>query len=304
MNPGSPPRDQEQTTQGLRMKTALSLFILGLLLTAPCRAGTLATPACKRDLAQTQKSLDAALARIGHLDTLPQEEKCAAISNQGDAARAAREVWSRCHTGEEHDRSISDADDVLDEVTKTYNRVCPPRNGMVRVHMMAVERVAPRELPPRLAAAHQCDTAPTISFMNEPFDGGRIMLAGCLGRNDVSAEERKGLNASGLELASEQIRVYLTLDATGRGATRLWFPIFTADGNQMKVGTLPQSGTMPTGRNSVVANWKPDDPAICRVHAEWRVKERKAELVLWQELADCATRPPQFKTIVDRRAEK
>ena len=170
--------------------------------------------------------------------------------------------------------------------------------------MMAVQRIAPRELPPQLAATHQCDTDPTISFMNEPFDGGRIMLAGCQGRADVSAEERSGLNASVAALAGEQMRVYLTLDSTGRGATRLWFPVFAGDGNQTKVGTLPQSGTMPTGRNTVVANWAPADPAVCRVHAEWRVKERKAELVLWQELADCKASPQPFKTIVDRRAEK
>jgi hypothetical protein len=287
------------------MKTALSLSILGLLLAAaPAQAGTLATPACKRDLAQTQKSLDAALARIGNLSALPQEEKCAAIANQGDAARAAREVWSRCNTGEEHDRRISDADDVIEEVRKTYNRVCPPRNGMIRVVMTETRRIAARELPPPLAAVHQCDTAPIMSFMNEPFDGGRIMLAGCLGKDDVSAEERKGLNAAATALAGEQVRVYLTLDSTGRSPTRLWFPIFTGDGNQTKVGTLPQQGTMPIGRNAVVANWAPDDPAICRVHAEWRIKERKAELVLWQELTDCKTSPPPFKTIVDRRAEK
>ena len=286
------------------MKIALSLLALGFLVAVPCRAGTLATPACKADLAQTEKSLAVALARIGNLDALPQEEKCAAIANQGDAARAAREVWARCHTGEEHDRRISDADDVIEEVRKTYNRVCPPRNGMVRVHMMETRRIAPRELPGALAAVHQCDTASMISFMNEPFDGGRIMLAGCLGRDDVSAEERKGLNASAAALGGEQVRVYHTLDSTGRGATRLWFPIFTGDGNQMKVGTLPQSGTMPTGRNSIVANWAPADPAICRIHAEWRVQERKAELVLWQELADCKASPPPFKTIVDRRTEK
>jgi hypothetical protein len=62
---------------------------------------------------------------------------------------------------------------------------------------------------------------------------------------------------------------------------------------------------MPTGLDSVVANWAPADPAICRVHAEWHVKARKAELVLWQELADCkAPGPPAFKTIVDRREAK
>ena len=287
------------------MKTVLSLSILALLAAAvPCGAGTLATPVCKRDLAKTQKSLDAALARIGNLDALPQDEKCGAIANQGDAARAAREVWSRCNTGEEHDRRISDADDVVEEVRKTYNRVCPPRNGMIRVVMMETKRIDPHALPQPIAAVHQCDMDPTISFMNEPFDGGRIMLAGCEGSTTLSPEERRGRNASAAALAGEQVQVYLTLDSTGRGPTRLWFPIFTGDGNQIKVGTLPQQGTMPTGRNAVVANWAPADPAICRIHAEWRIKERKAELVLWQELADCKTSPPPFKTIVDRRAEK
>jgi hypothetical protein len=99
-------------------------------------------------------------------------------------------------------------------------------------------------------------------------------LAGCAGRSDASAEERQALR----------------------------FPIFAADGNQLMIDTLPQQGTMPTGLDTVVANWAPADPAICRVHAEWHVTERKAELVLWQELADCkAPGPPAFKTIVDRR---
>ncbi len=288
------------------MKTALPLLVLGLVLAAaPCRADKLDTPACQRDLAQTQTSLDAALARLRNLNELPQEQKCAAIANPADATRAAREVWARCHTGEEHDRKISDADDVIEAVRRTYNRVCPPRDGMVRVTMMALKDIAPRELPRPLAAVHTCDTDARIAFINEPFDGGLIRLAGCQGRTDVSAEEQEGRNASAAALAGEQVQVYLTLDSTGRGATKLWFPIFTADGNQTKVGTLPQQGTMPTGRDTVVANWAPADPAICRIHAEWRIKERKAELVLWQELADCTTKgPPQFKTIVDRRAEK
>ncbi len=286
------------------MKAAplFSLLIVSLVAATPAAAGTVNTLICKRDLAKTWESLQAALKRLDGLADMPQEQKCAAISGQGDAARNAREVWSRCHAGEEHDRKISDADDVIEAVRKKYNEVCPPRPGMVRVNMVSSKHIAPRELLKPLAAVHTCAADPVMKFMNEPFDGGRIMLAGCKGRDDVSADEVRHLNASAQTLAKEQVVVYLALDSTGRGAVPLSFPILTADGNQISVDTLPEQGTIPMSRNTIAANWAPADPAICRIHAEWRVTDRKARLVLWQELAECKTgEKPEFKTVLDRR---
>ena len=73
-------------------------------------------------------------------------------------------------------------------------------------------------------------------------------------------------------------------------------------GNQISIDTLPEQGTIPMSRNMIAANWAPADPAICRIHAEWRVTDRKARLVLWQELAECKTgEKPEFKTVLDRR---
>jgi hypothetical protein len=306
VNPHAPQRDQPQFTADSRMKATFVLSALAAtFLALPAHADTLATPACQRDIAQVQKARHDSLARMRALSDMPQEQKCSVIADQGELERNAREVFSRCLTGRAHDQAIADADDLIAAVRKTYDRVCPPRPGMVRVTMMETRHVSARELPRGLAAAHRCDTDNKMSFMNEPFVGGRIMLAGCAGRTDASAEERQARNISAAALADEQVRVYLTLDASGRGAEALRFPIFAADGNQLVVDTLPQQGTMPTGLDSVVANWAPADPAICRVHAEWHVKARKAELVLWQELADCkAPGPPAFKTIVDRREAK
>jgi hypothetical protein len=283
------------------MTARLVLAALALIaVAAPCRAE--GTPACRRELDQILKERMASLPRLRALDSMPQQEKCSTISAQGELERKAREVFARCMNGAEHDRYIADTDQNLDEVRTTYNRICPPRDGMVRVNMMALTRVAARELPPGLAAAHKCDTDDKMAFMNEPFAGGRIMLAGCAGHAGASPQEQRARNARAAALADEQVRVYLTLDSSGRGAQLLRFPIFTGDGSELAVATLPQQGTMPNGRDSVVANWAPADPAICRIHAEWRIKERKAELVLWQELADCkAPGPPAFKTIVDRR---
>ncbi len=253
------------------MKAAplFSLLIVSLVAATPAAAGTVNTLICKRDLAKTWESLQAALKRLDGLADMPQEQKCAAISGQ---------------------------------VRKKYNEVCPPRPGMVRVNMVSSKHIAPRELLKPLAAVHTCAAEPVMKFMNEPFDGGRIMLAGCKGRDDVSADEVRHLNASAQTLAKEQVVVYLALDSTGRGAVPLSFPILTADGNQISVDTLPEQGTIPMSRNTIAANWAPADPAICRIHAEWRVTDRKARLVLWQELAECKTdEKPEFKTVLDRR---
>jgi hypothetical protein len=68
------------------------------------------------------------------------------------------------------------------------------------------------------------------------------------------------------------------------------------------MAAAPTTTDCAISRDSIAANWAPADPTICRVHVEWRIADRKAVLVLWQELADCGKPgPPEFKTILDRR---
>jgi len=292
------------------MKHVPALLLIAAVagsLALPATAGTLSTPACKRDLARTWNSLDAALARLKGLASMPQEQKCAAIANQRETAIAAREVFARCHTGQEHAESLRNVDEVLDGVRQTYNRVCPPRPGLVRVNMVMTQRITPEEMPQPVRNLHTCDMEGRISFMNEPFDDGRIMLAGCRGAAASEAEVKRR-NVSAAAASGDQVRVYLTLDASGRGARQLSFPVRSADGGEATVDALPEAGTMPTGRNAIVANWAPATSDVCRIHAEWRVDPEgagKASLVLWQEALDCpSTGAPEFRTVLDRRAQK
>ncbi len=278
--------------------------LVGSFSIGPVKAGTIESPACKRDLAKTWSTLNTALKRLDGLPTMSQEDKCAAIANQREAATAAREVFARCHTGQQHTDAIRNVDDVLDEVRKTFNRVCPPRPGFVRVNMVETRLIAPDEMPRDLRRIHRCDAYGRITFMNEPFDDGRIMLAGCSGA-DANEAEAKRRNVSIATAGKDQVQAYLALDSTGRGARRLSFPIIGADGKETAVDALPQTGTMPTGRNTIVGNWAPAAREVCRIHAEWRVDAGKANLVLWQEVVDCSkSGPPAFRTVLDRRAEK
>ena len=141
-----------------------------------------------------------------------------------------------------------------------------------------------------------------MRFVDEPFDNGRIMLAGCNGTENASAQAQAARNASAKALSDEQSAVYLAMDSSGRGARRLTLPILLSDGREATTDLVPAEGTSPQSRDRLAGNWAPAKDGVCRIHAEWTIAGGKANLVLWQELADCTPgTPPAFKTILDRR---
>jgi hypothetical protein len=141
-----------------------------------------------------------------------------------------------------------------------------------------------------------------MSFIDEPFENGRIMLAGCNGKENASAQDQVARNVSAKALADEQTAIYLAMDSSGRGARRLTLPILLADGREAVTDLVPAAGTSPQARNRLAGNWAPAQDGVCRIHAEWKITGGRPDLVLWQELADCSKPgPPAFKTILDRR---
>jgi hypothetical protein len=102
-------------------------------------------------------------------------------------------------------------------------------------------------------------------------------------------------------LRKEQAYVYLARDTDGDDPHRLSFPILGIDGREMSVDQLFAERTLPGDkRDEISSYWEPATEGVCRVHAVWRVTDGKANLVLWQQAADCSGRP-EFKTILDRR---
>lgn len=276
-------------------------FILALLITAPAAAQP-GTPACKRELAATDKKMEQSLAIVSAAVKMPPRERCPAYFKAQELVGEIRRGFERCVPDKDHARALRNADEVDDALTMRVNRDCPPANGMIRINAIFVKRVAPHELPKGLAALHRCDTSARVRFVDEPFDNGRIMLAGCTGTENASAQAQAARNASAKALSQEQSAIYLTLDSTGRGAKRLALPILTADGREVMTDLVPADGTSPQSRDRIAGNWAPAQDGICRIHAEWKVTDGTPALVLWQELADCS-KPgaPAFKTILDRR---
>lgn len=276
--------------------------VLNLASTTPALAQP-GTPACKRELAANQKRMQQSLLIVKTAANAPLKLKCDAFYKHLDLVSQMRESFGRCEPDATHAATLRDVDDVIDETGRTIDKLCPPSPGMSRVNAYFINRVAQENLPKAIRAAHRCETPPRMTFINEPFENGRIMLLGCMGQDNATEAESRARNASAKALADEQVALYLTLDSTGRGAKRLALPVRMPDGQEADIDLLPSSGTSPQGRDRIIGNWAPADSSVCRIHAEWNVIGGKAKLVLWQEVVDCSKRGGalEFRTILDRR---
>ncbi len=279
-----------------------ALTLAGLLvLTLPAFAQP-NTAACKRELAVTQTRMKQSLSLVGAAREMSQKERCSAYFRAQEMVTEIRGGIERCEPDASHASALRDVDEVDSELGKTVNRLCPPSPGMIRINAIFIKRIGASELPRGIAAVHGCETLPRTIFVNEPFENGRIMLAGCKGNETASAQDSAARNAAPKALADEQVAVYLALDSTGRGARRLTLPILLADGREATTDLLPSQGASPQSRDRLAGNWAPAQDGVCRIHAEWKIAAGKPTLVLWQELADCSKPgPPAFKTILDRR---
>jgi len=159
------------------------------------------------------------------------------------------------------------------------------------------------QLPKPLAAVHRCAEADAPMFSaNERFDLGRLVMLGCPGTENLTAEQVKTRNANAELLRKEQIRFYVTRDRDGDDPRRLIFPILDADGKETTTDMLFAGRNHVGDKLDLIESfWEPAKPGVCRVHAIWRVLDGKAGLVFWGEAADCSSNKPEFKTVLDRR---
>ncbi|MES1155156.1 MAG: hypothetical protein ABUL48_01875 [Pseudorhodoplanes sp.] len=274
----------------------------GLALAAAPAMAQPGTAACKRELAVVQTKMKQSLALVTTANSLGPKERCANYFKAQEIVGEIRGGVERCEPDDSHASALRNVDEVDDELGKTVNKHCPPSPGMFRINAIFIKRLPKNELPKAIAAAHTCETLPRAVFTNEPFENGRVMLVGCKGKENASADETTARNAAPKALAEEQVAIYLTRDSDGRGAKRLTLPILLADGREGTTDLIPAEASSPQSRDRLVGNWAPAKDGVCRIHAEWKVTAGKPSLVLWQELADCSRAgPPAFKTILDKR---
>lgn len=262
------------------------------------------SPACKRELLETRKKMAESLTVIDRGKNASAEEKCKAYSQAFNLVEDIRESFARCEPAQSRTSAVRDADEVYDATQKAYENACPPRSGMMRVHMTNVTHVTRDKLPKPLAAAHTCSDGPMF-FTNERFDLGRLVVLGCPGSVNPSAEEMKKRNAKAELLKGEQAMVYITRDRDGDDPQRLSFPILAADGSEVTTDLLFASRIFIGDKIDRISSfWEPAKEGVCRINAVWQVADGKAKLVLWREATDCAAgKNTEFKVVVDRLAQ-
>jgi hypothetical protein len=282
-------------------RPALAVFFILAIAMCPATAQP-GTAACKRELTATNAKMKQSLQLVTDARSMAPKERCAAYFKAQELVTDIRTGFERCEPDASHAHALRNVDEVEAELDKTVNRVCPPSPGMIRINAIYIKRLDAKDLPKGLRPAHTCATSPRMSFIDEPFVNGRVMIAGCDGKDNASAQDQAARNVSPAALAAEQAAVYLAMDSSGRGARRLTLPILLADGREATTDLIPAAGTSPQSRDRLAGNWAPAKDGVCRIHAEWKIADGKANLILWQELAECIPgTPPAFKTILDRR---
>lgn len=278
---------------------------LTALLSTPRGASAIdvGSDACKRELRATQQMMQQSVALVDRGMKASGAERCKALSQHIDLAEKIRESFARCEEPKQRVSAVRDADEVIEASYKAFNKWCPPRPGLVRVRMTTVERVTRDKLPKPLAAVHRCTEDGVAMFStNQRFDLGRLVVLGCPGNPQPTAEQMKARNGSADMLRKEQAYVYLTRDRDGDDPQRLVFPILDAAGHAATTDMLIAERVFIGDKPDLISMfWDPAKPGICRVHAVWRVTDAKAVLVFWGEAADCSSNKPEFKTVLDSR---
>ena len=219
--------------------------------------------------------MDQSLALVSTTVKMAPKDRCPNYFKAQELVSEIRRGFERCAPDAEHARALRNVDEVDEALDKSINKNCPPSPGMIRINAIFIKRLDAKDLPKGLRAAHKCETSPRMLFVDEPFVNGRIMLAGCDGKDDASAQEQAARNASSKALADEQAAVYLALDSSGRGARRLTLPILLSDGREATTDLIPAQGASPQSRDRLAGNWAPAKDGVCRIHAEWKIADGK-----------------------------
>jgi hypothetical protein len=103
---------------------ALSALTLLWLDGAAARAGTVDTPACKRDLLTASAGVTEAAARLKGLARAAGEEKCAAYRQQFLTAVRARAVFANCKTGPDREADVGRLDGTIEDINGAIAASC------------------------------------------------------------------------------------------------------------------------------------------------------------------------------------
>lgn len=109
-----------------RLAPRILIAALALIFAVPCAAGagSIDSPACKRDLAETWTSMETTLAQLKGVARAARDAKCAAYHRHADVVTKARDVFARCKTGREREGDLTHMDGALDDVRATISREC------------------------------------------------------------------------------------------------------------------------------------------------------------------------------------
>jgi len=107
-----------------RAAVLMPALIAALALTASARAGTVETPACKRDLTIASADVSETLARMKGGGKTLEEDKCAAFRRQFLAVVKARAVFASCKTGADRDTEVDRLDGTIEHINGAIAESC------------------------------------------------------------------------------------------------------------------------------------------------------------------------------------
>jgi hypothetical protein len=102
----------------------LSVLALGLLSVGPGHAGTVDTPACKRDLMAASAGVTQVVTRMKGLVRAAEAEKCTVYREQFLLAVKARAVYANCKTGPDRDADVGRLDGTIEDINGAIAESC------------------------------------------------------------------------------------------------------------------------------------------------------------------------------------
>jgi hypothetical protein len=98
--------------------------VLILALSASAAAGTLESPACKRDLTAASAGVTESMARLKTLAKARAEQKCDVYREQFIVVVRARAVFANCKTGADRDSEVDRLDGTIEDINGGIAESC------------------------------------------------------------------------------------------------------------------------------------------------------------------------------------
>jgi hypothetical protein len=97
---------------------------LTLLYSASVNAGTIESPACKRDLTALSTGMSESAARLKALAKTRGDARCSAYREQFLATVRARAIFANCKTGDDRDSEIGRLDGTIEDINGVIAESC------------------------------------------------------------------------------------------------------------------------------------------------------------------------------------